>query len=442
MNPFPETFTLQNVKIKNFRAVEQATIPLHPQVTVLIGDNATGKTTILEAIATALSTLVRRFSPPSKRMTQISANDFTTAPGKDLLGEPWRAQDLSIEIETTFGSIESQYRLDTAYSDKPRVKQDLNRTTGIWLADLLESNETAPVLVYYRDNRGQFHGDREPMFRRQAKERYGAYHLAFENRVYFDEAVSWFEEAENAELRDQREHGRDFRDARLSAVRRAVENLVPEVCDLRMLGRPPQLAMTLKSEGQDERLLTAGQLSSGFRTMVALAMDLARRMADLNPHLADPTQSPGVVLIDEIDLHLHPRWQQLVVKGLLEAFPNIQFIMSTHSPQVLTTLREENILKLVWNNGELRLEQLPSTEGAESGRLLSSVMGVNERPPKEVSKFVVALESYLGLLRLGKADSSDAIESLRMMQTLSPDDPILATLNLEKRRLAALKPKI
>lgn len=123
--------------------------------------------------------------------------------------------------------------------------------------------------------------------------------------------------------------------------------------------------MTLRSEGQEARLLTAGQLSSGFRTMLAVAMDLARRMAALNPHMENPTESPGVVLIDEIDLHLHPRWQQLVIKGLVEAFPNVQFIMSTHSPQVLTTLREENILKLRWENDRLEFESLPSTEGAD-----------------------------------------------------------------------------
>ncbi|PTR07636.1 MULTISPECIES: AAA family ATPase [unclassified Novosphingobium] len=157
--------------------------------------------------------------------------------------------------------------------------------------------------------------------------------MAFGARVYFDEAVAWFEDAENAELRDQREHGANSIDHRLAAVRAAVEKLVPEVSDLRMLGRPPQLAMNLRPDDQETRLLTAGQLSSGFRTMVALAMDLARRMADLNPHLPDPTQSPGIVLIDEIALHLHPRWQQLVIKGLLEAFPNVQFVMTTHSPR-------------------------------------------------------------------------------------------------------------
>lgn len=427
---------LKSVRIENFRAIDNATIPLHHQLTVLIGDNATGKTTILEAIAFALSSLIRSFSPPSRRPNRIKVEDFRTLTDKDLLGEPQRVAEMFIGLETNVERIGLHHILDDGYSDRPRVRQSRDGAPERWLHQLIDTDQTAPVLVYYRDNRGQLH-DGESIFRRQSKGRLGAYHLAFDARVYFDEAVNWFEETENAELRDKRERGNEYVDHRLMSVRQAVEKLVPEVSDLRMLGRPPQLSMTLRSEGQSPRLLTAGQLSSGFRTMVALAMDLARRMADLNPHLDDPTKSPGVVLIDEVDLHLHPRWQQLVIKGLLEAFPNVQFIMSTHSPQVLTTLREDNILKLGWVDGRLELEQLPSTDGAEAGRLLSTVMGVSERPPADVSDFVAALEKYVGLLRDGKADTPAGQKTLGEMQVLSPDDPVLATLDLEKRRLAA-----
>jgi len=379
MIPDFNSLLLKSVRIENFRAIDQATIPLHRQLTVLVGDNATGKTTILEAIAVALSSLLRNSTPPSRRGSRVSVEDFRTLIDKDLLGEPQRADDLVISLETNGNEITCHYLLDDTYSDQPRVRQRRDGSSERWFHQLIDTDQTAPVLAYYRDDRGQLHGG-DSVYRRQSKGRLGAYHLAFDTRVYFDESVNWFEEAENAELRDQRERGSDFVDRRLMSVRYAVEKLVPEVSELRMLGRPPQLSMTLQSEGQAPRLLTAGQLSSGFRTMVALAMDLARRMADLNPHLEDPTQSPGVVLIDEIDLHLHPRWQQLVVKGLLEAFPNVQFIMSTHSPQVLTTLREDSILKLGWVDGKLKLEQLPSTEGAESGRLLSTVMGVGRVP--------------------------------------------------------------
>lgn len=433
----PKTLKLGSVRIDNFRAIAHATIPLHPQLTVLIGENATGKTTILEAIATALWPLVRKFTSSSRPGINVTEFDFRGEAGTEHLGEPFRATSLGVHLESTIGPIGSHYRLNQEFADHVVVRGDHERRSAEWISRVLERGETAPVLAYYRDNRGQFHGGREPMGRRHSQGRQAAYLLAFGARVYFDEAVAWFEEMENAELRDQREHGPEFRDPRLSAVRKAVEKLVPEVSDLRMLGRPPRLAMTLHAEGQDSQVLAASQLSSGFRTMVALAMDLARRMADLNPHLTDPTASSGVVLIDEVDLHLHPRWQQLVVRGLLDAFPNVQFVMSTHSPQVLTTLRQENVLKLEWVDGGLTLESVPSPEGAEAGRMLTLGMGVDERPPAAVSDFVAALETYVGLLRGGKADAKEALKALQEMRELSPDDPVLATLDLEKRRLAA-----
>lgn len=427
---------LKSVRIENFRAIDKVTIPLHRQLTMLVGDNATGKTAILEAIAVGLSSLLVRFTPPNRRGSRVSVEDFRTLIDKSLLGEPQRADDLIISLATDGEEITCRYELDNTFTDKPRVRGRHIVSSVINLDILLDTDQTAPVLAYYRDDRGQLEGG-DAIYRRRSKGRSGAYHLAFDARLYFDEAVDWFEEAENAELRDQRELGSEFIDRRLTSVRHAVEKLVPEVSELRMLGRPPQLSMTLRNEGRAPLLLTVRQLSSGFRTMVALAMDLARRMADLNPHLEDPTQSPGIVLIDEIDLHLHPRWQQLVVNGLLEAFPNVQFVMSTHSPQVLTTLREDNILKLGWVNDKLSFEQPPSTEGAESGRLLSTVMGVSERPPSDVSVFVAALEKYVSLLRAGNADTPTALKALQEMQAVSPDDPVLITLDLEKRRLAA-----
>lgn len=439
MKPADDLLRLTGVRIRNFRAIRNANIPLHRQLTVLIGDNATGKTAILEAIVTALRPLLRDFSISLRREPEINVSDFTVEAGGDLLGDPFHAQYLSVELDAPVGEIGAEYYLDDQFVDKPKIRAERNRLPIRWLRDLLESDATAPILAFYRDDRGQLPRERSMQRRHTGSDRRSAYLSAFGGRLIFEEAIGWFEEAESAELREQRERGAEYRDGRLDSVRRAVEKLIPQVSDLRMLGRPPQLTLTLHNDDQLPVALKAGQLSSGFRVMLALAMDLARRMADLNPHLKDPLQSPGIVLIDEVDLHLHPKWQQLVVKGLLAAFPNVQFVMTTHSPQVLTTLHEQNILRLRWLNGELELEPVPSTEGAESGRLLTTAMGVSERPPADVSQFVRELESYLVLMKKDLADSPGAQAALRHMQTISPDDPILATLDIEKRRRAARK---
>lgn len=439
MNPINDLLRLKGVRITNFRAIRDANIPLHPQLTVLIGDNATGKTAILEAIVTALRPLLREVYNTVRRELEVTVSDFSVETRGDLLGDLHRAQFLSIELDAPIGEIGAEYQLDEQYVDRPKVRVERNSAPIRWLTDLLEGETTAPILAFYRDDRGHLSNGRSMLRRRPSADRRSAYQGAFGARLIFEEAIAWFEDAENAELREQRERGPDHRDQRLDAVRRAVEALVPEVSNLRMFGRPPELAMTMHNEGQAPVLLTAKQLSSGFRVMLALVMDLARRMADLNPHLDDALASPGIVLIDEVDLHLHPRWQQLVVKGLLAAFPNVQFVMTTHSPQVLTTLREQNILRLQWLNDELTLVPVPSTEGAESGRMLTSVMGVSQRPPADVSQFVKDLEQYLVWLRQDKADDPAAKAAFERMQATSPDDPILSTLDLEKRRRAARK---
>jgi predicted ATP-binding protein involved in virulence len=356
-----------------------------------------------------------------------------------LLGEERQADDLSICLESEMGDIEAYFRIDNKQVDRPRVHASYEGSAAGSFTELMNSNDVAPVMAFYREDRAYMVPEnRRPPFQRSLNhDRRSAYVGAFGGRLVYEDAVKWFEEIESAELREQRERGEEYRDPRLVAVRSAVERTIQEVSNLRMVGLPPRLALTLKAEGQHSRVLKLSQLSSGFRVMVTLVMDLARRMADLNPHLPDPLDSPGVVLIDEIDLHLHPRWQQLVVSGLSEAFPNVQFILTTHSPQVLTTLMSENVVKLNWTDGILKLEHIPSTEGAESGRLLAEAMDVSERPPPSVSKFVSLLERYLDRLRKGDWESSEAQSELRAMQELSPDDPVLSTLELEQRRLTA-----
>lgn len=431
---------LDKVRIANFRAIKFAEFSLHPRLTVLIGDNATGKTAILDAVAAALVPLVRDFS--SRKSAEVTVSDFTIS--EDLFGDQRQEDHMSISLSSLFGEIRADYRLDSEKVDRPKVHIDYDRAAVGLFSKLLKSNETAPVLAFYRDDRAYIpREDRRPSFQRPfSRDRRSAYVGAFGGRLIYEEATKWFEEMESAELREQRERGEDYRDPRLDAVRSAVERIIPEVKNLRMLGLPPKLALTLGLEGHRPVVLKLSQLSSGFRVMVTLAMDLARRMADLNPHLSYPLESPGVVLIDEIDLHLHPRWQQLVISGLTEAFPNVQFILTTHSPQVLTTLASENIVKLSWIAGKLKLENVPSTEGAESGRLLAQAMDVDERPPADVSKFVSLLEGYLVWLRQGTSHMAEAQAALAEMRAISPDDPILATLELEQRRLAARQRKI
>ena len=148
-------------------------------------------------------------------------------------------------------------------------------------------------------------------------------------------------------------------------------------------------------------------LSDGVRTMLALVADVARRCASLNPNLKDlaSTQTPGVLLIDEVDMHLHPRWQQQVLGLLRDAFPGLQIIVTTHSPHVLSTVEKSSIRVLHIEDDEVTIETpLMQTRGVESSDVLASVMDVDPIPQLEESK---QLSTYRALIEDGKADQPE-----------------------------------
>lgn len=124
--------------------------------------------------------------------------------------------------------------------------------------------------------------------------------------------------------------------------------------------------------------LSLNQLSDGYRSMVAMIMDFARRLVLANPDLENPLEAEAILLIDEVELHLHPQWQQTVVPSLRRAFPNTQLIVTTHSPQVLTTVESRNIRVLRDNQV---VAAPPGANGAESKRMLEPVLGTESRPP-------------------------------------------------------------
>lgn len=134
---------------------------------------------------------------------------------------------------------------------------------------------------------------------------------------------------------------------------------------------------------KDGEKLDVNQLSQGEKSLLALVGDIARRLAILNPSLDNPLQGEGVVLIDEVDLHLHPKWQQNLIDKLTKTFPNVQFILTTHSPHIVSD--NPDVLVYILDNGELR--QYNNTYGEDVNTLLNGVFGVSEFTPEIAEQF-------------------------------------------------------
>ncbi len=160
----------------------------------------------------------------------------------------------------------------------------------------------------------------------------------------------------------------------------------------------------------DHAALPLGLLSDGVRAMITLVADLALRCSRLNGHFKElaSLQTTGVVLIDEVDLHLHPAWQQRVIGSLRKAFPKIQFIVSTHSPQVLSTVKRECIRMVFQDANENWQAAYPPQEvkGVESAVALNDIMGVNPIPPVDEACWVA---EYMAKIESGTHEDRDGL---------------------------------
>jgi predicted ATP-binding protein involved in virulence len=187
--------------------------------------------------------------------------------------------------------------------------------------------------------------------------------------------------------------------------------------------------------------LDIAALSDGYRTHFSLVVDIARRMTQLNPSpkLNDPvrgTNSPAVILIDEIDLHLDPQWQARVVKGLTDAFPNAQFILTTHSEQVIGSVDATCVRKLAWGDGEILWEPVQFAQGATGERILIELMNTDERVPGPVTD---KLRQYTKLVSTGQGKTTGALALRQELEAVLPRDPQLLRADLEMQRIELIE---
>jgi predicted ATP-binding protein involved in virulence len=165
----------------------------------------------------------------------------------------------------------------------------------------------------------------------------------------------------------------------LKIITSAIEQFMPGYSFLR-IKRSPRPHMLISKEGEEFDL---NQMSDGEKNMITLVGDIARRLVIANPDSNSPLAESGIIIIDEIDLHLHPSWQRLIIPQLRKTFPGCQFIISTHSPQVLSHVKPENLFLLNNENNELSCSVATESYGKNSDRILEDLLGVDARP-KEI----------------------------------------------------------
>ncbi len=435
---------LSKVSLVNYRCFERLDIELHPRLTVIVGTNGAGKTAVLDGIAAGLTPVLRHLSSANQRLTGegagIKDTDFRLMPREGRAGaERWTAADHAlVHLRTTTG-LEWDYWRPSAKGGEPRQKVGEGALSGHLkeIGDSLSGPEPRllPVFAYYGARRGHIE---IPERLRATKENYGhptaALVGALESLSDFKEMLKWFDLAEAAELRANKgSRPADFSPSpALEAVRHAVTALLGGAFQNPYFNADHRFVVERIEGGVP---LQVSQLSQGYQSMLAMGMDFARRLALGNPHMdynddattsfaaselqvlgwtekdtlpaVAPMMAPALMLVDEIDLHLHPTWQQRVLGDLVRTFPGTQFIVTTHSPQVLSTVRREHIRVLSQDDGAQQQATMPSFSplGHEAGDALARVMDTQKIPPLDLLDTVRTFEQHV---RAGEEHSKAA----------------------------------
>jgi predicted ATP-binding protein involved in virulence len=205
--------------------------------------------------------------------------------------------------------------------------------------------------------------------------------ISQESIDYIINIINKVENSLASEIKNNESNLEDREDTQLSAVRKSLEKVLPNFTDFSVRRNP--LRMEVIKEGKK---LIINQLSDGEKCLIALVGDLARRMVIANPTRNNPLEGNGIVLIDEIDLHLHPKWQRNIIPRLTKVFPNCQFIISTHSPHVINHVQPENIFLLDQTPEGIVASHPSKSYGNNANRILEDLMGLETTLPDDIFK--------------------------------------------------------
>lgn len=409
--------SLKSLDLLNYRGFQNLHIDFSSQLTCIAGINGAGKTSVLDAIALCLSWIIARAKTQNgKGWTVDKQFDLRIPEGTKESFSSSFVQQFTME-----GYISGQF----SFFDKPlKVKQsfaalgwksesnsDYASLSSVfdYVNSYMQKNPAPfnlPVMVYYPTNRSVI--DIPVRIRMQhAFDQFSTYEHALDSSARFRDFFEWYrdrEDIENAKKTELRDF--DYTDSLLNAVRAAIYICMPGYKNLH-IQRTPQLMMIEKNNVE----LPINTLSDGEKCLFSLVGDLARRLAIASPNLKNPLHGSGIVLIDEIDLHLHPSWQRKVSHLLKKTFPNCQFIITSHSPQVLGELPPSDVI-ILNNNAVYKPSQ---TFGLTSNDILSSIMDYDENAASMVRN--EEIETLLKKLA-GYIDAEDFIQAKELISQI------------------------
>jgi len=383
------------IELQNFKKYKKREFVFPTQFTLLVGDNGSGKTTVLDALAVAASVWLAK--SPDSILNNSRRNIRQSEMRLELMHRGDRVQfdPQSPVVVTARGRIGTHEDVTWTRQIRPNGSRTTNADAeaAIELIEHMYAQDHEgihmpfPVLAYYGAGRGWIASNERKQEESKAigqARRWSAFYDCFSERIRFGDLQEWFK----SETIERGNRGGRWRPG-FEVIRKAVLRCIPGADDIWLDGDRKQIVFSIEENAQPFDNLSAGQ-----RMMLSLVADLAIKAVTQNAYLLPPdqlgpedeplprvlAQTPGVVLIDELDVHLHPTWQRRIVKDLKSTFPNIQFICTSHSPQVIGEMQPNEIIMLQ-DDGNLKPSQ---SFGMDSNRVLEELM--KARPRNEVAE--------------------------------------------------------
>ena len=413
---------IERLILQDFRGIHELEIELKGKSTILHGINGVGKSSILAAINILYGNIINKLvNQQFKQSIKFEESDIKYNKASAKVSAEIGFED----TEETFNISRQIFRQNKIKISKHRFNELICHFEQLYIGpvdidadnNLVYQNErfNIPIFVNYGVNRLVL---KTPL-RINKKHLYGqfaAYEKAIENQIAFDRLFEWFLEQELYEMQLKKEH-KDYEDIPLNAVKTAMLAMLDGYKDIHIAVKPYSMKVYKGNE-----VLDILQLSDGEKCTLALFGDLARRLAIANPSMVNPLEGKGVVLIDEVELHMHTQWQRIIINVLKNTFPNVQFIITTHSPQVLGEISTEfNVFSLHRENGNVLCEHVCPYFGVDTNAVLEDAMNtdsVSHIVKEKVNNMYVQLDNknYEEAEKL--ADEIDQITLNRNVDTI------------------------
>jgi predicted ATP-binding protein involved in virulence len=351
---------VKELTLHNFRGIKDLHLAFNPEhnVVVLVGVNGVGKSSILNCVNLLISYYGMTFydlygDPGVSHQDFLSYSDIyigaTNAVAKITVGFE-QSCDMDWKI--------SKFMEDHTHPRWPKAHGELR--------DFIERNNTTDLLNHYF----YYLPSRQVLSATTYSE------IGSENIINFENFSIWFKQTEDLENERRLSDDIGYRHPILAAVRRAVYSLLGHGYDNLTFKRAID-RMTIKKSGRE---INVELLSDGEKNLLGMVGHLARNIAEDSKNTDNPLEDSAIVLIDEIELHLHPAWQRMIIPRLTQTFPNCQFIVTTHSPQVLSHVDPECIHILDYDGDNVVVKRPDSSYGLDSNRILEDILGVSKRP--------------------------------------------------------------